>query len=361
MDRLCQYSTIIFAGNITVLLIVAISTDYWEHRYFDFSIINETVSKQRQIKADNKTMLLQPRDTRSYFYINYSRVRLHHPTTGLENGSTYEPPAYMTKVVVDCDAPTTEAPQVVFPIRTTHATILNGTNVTAPEPQWRNETGSIYFFSQYGNLFRDCDDLEGAVRIRLGLTATRVERCFSFITGSEINDRAHQNIPALVHLERSAFAFAVMCMMCFIISFIAGAYGLIIRHNFAMIVGSFAASLSGICLTIAIALFHGKCHLLHRREFMEGNYSPIKQKIESARTYHYGWSFVLAWICVVLCFVNSWVWLQKSQDLKVDINMDYSNYRHKSRLVNRSYCNQTYDTGFNDAGQLEYEAILATN
>ena len=72
---------------------------------------------------------------------------------------------------------------------------------------------------------------------------------------------------------------------------------------------------SAMALIVTIALFHGKCHLIHRREFMKGIPVPYKKLIQDSRTQEYGWSFVLAWICVVLCFVHSWVWLLKAQNI----------------------------------------------
>jgi hypothetical protein len=82
-----------------------------------------------------------------------------------------------------------------------------------------------------------------------------------------------------------------------------------------------------VSLTVAIALFHGKCHLLHRREFMAGLEIPYKKIIDAHRTHQFGWSFVLAWICVFLCFIQTWVWLRKSQDMEIR----YMTKRHRVR------------------------------
>ena len=68
-------------------------------------------------------------------------------------------------------------------------------------------------------------------------------------------------------------------------------------------------------LTICIALFHGKCHLMDRRQFLRGIRIAHRDVVSAARTHYYGWSFVLAWICVVLCFVHTWVWLVKAQQI----------------------------------------------
>lgn len=68
-------------------------------------------------------------------------------------------------------------------------------------------------------------------------------------------------------------------------------------------------------MTVSIAIFHGKCHLIHRHDFLAGIELPFKKTVEEYRDHYYGWSFVLAWICVVLCFVHTWVWLAKAQDM----------------------------------------------
>ena len=71
---------------------------------------------------------------------------------------------------------------------------------------------------------------------------------------------------------------------------------------------------SGMLLTLSIALFHGKCHILRKSELLGGYLIPYKKVINESRTYSFGWSFVLAWICVFLCFTSSFVWLYKAQD-----------------------------------------------
>ena len=97
-------------------------------------------------------------------------------------------------------------------------------------------------------------------------------------------------------------------------------------------------SFTGMSLTISIALFHGKCYLLRRREFMAGLDIPFKKIINDARIHYYGWSFVLAWICVVLCFSGAWGWLHKAQDLH---SRRFSRSRRRMRK-------QLYEYGYKD-------------
>lgn len=72
---------------------------------------------------------------------------------------------------------------------------------------------------------------------------------------------------------------------------------------------------SAMTMLVCIALFHGKNHMMRRRPFLRGHNVPLSDIIEDARMYYYGWSFVLAWICVVLCFVHTWMWLCKAQTM----------------------------------------------
>lgn len=65
---------------------------------------------------------------------------------------------------------------------------------------------------------------------------------------------------------------------------------------------------------MSIALFHGKCYILRRTELAAGNFTPLKKLINESRIYLFGWSFVVAWMCVFLCFISSFVWLYKAQD-----------------------------------------------
>ena len=149
LERICQYSTIIFAGNVTVLLIVAITTDYWEHRGFDRKeIVN-------RIGSTNRTQVVFPPDTDSYFMIRYNRItrgNVHPEPADILRGNetVYQPPAIVHKH---------------FAWHFENITVVNATNSTPAEYEIRRVKipthDAIVLFEQYGNLFRDCDDLEG--------------------------------------------------------------------------------------------------------------------------------------------------------------------------------------------------------
>ena len=53
---------------------------------------------------------------------------------------------------------------------------------------------------------------------------------------------------------------------------------------------TFSKIIAGISLTITIALFHGKCHLLHRRQFLQGYVTPFNKIVDDNRHYYFGWS-----------------------------------------------------------------------
>ena len=121
---------------------------------------------------------------------------------------------------------------------------------------------------------------------------------------------------SLLDLEVAAFVFALMALASMLVNLSAGVYGSSVKHRALLLTASFASLGAGISYTVAIALFHAKCHLIHLREFIRTEDLPYKEVIEAARTYEFGWSFVLAWICVVLSFTSAWTWLYKSQDLR---------------------------------------------
>ena len=146
MDRLCQYSTIIYSGNVCVLLIVALSTDYWEYRFFQQRVINIS------IPTSNTTQLLRPTDTDTYLLLRYfwdpDRDKFRPPTfPGTE--AHYQPPALLHRY---------------YATRTVNVTYVNSTDngtYTQQQHQTHKHEDVIVLFTEYGNLFRDCDDLEG--------------------------------------------------------------------------------------------------------------------------------------------------------------------------------------------------------
>lgn len=171
----------------------------------------------------------------------------------------------------------------------------------------------IVIFLQYGNLFRDCEDLENPVRSRLGIRQGSQKRCESFLFQEPENFIA-KNTPAVSYLELAAFACAILCLTSMLIGLISGSISECLPSHESFVVAATAPLIAAMMLTSAIGLFHGKCHLLQRQELIPGEALPFKKLFQESRTYSHGWSFVLAWICVILCLVNSFVWLNKGQN-----------------------------------------------
>lgn len=160
MDRICQYSTIIFAGNVSVLLIVAISTDYWEYRGFK---TEELIPKLK--KMHTRLKLFFPKDTNSYFVVKYY----------------WDPPPVKTSIFATTPIPKKEEivanytlvyyqPPVVLMkkieefIETEFSQQFDGKNnitVGTPVRKKRSVEDSLVLYVQYTNLFRECDILEG--------------------------------------------------------------------------------------------------------------------------------------------------------------------------------------------------------
>ena len=140
MDNICQYSTIILSGNLTVLLIVSVTTDYWEYRSFNRTALLKTLLSLKNARV------IQPRDTKSYVSLDYLlafRSNEAFDKANLTRRLHYEPPVYaklssFRKTVSNCSVVDVDS--------------------TEPECQARL---FLVFFEQYGNLYRDCDSLEG--------------------------------------------------------------------------------------------------------------------------------------------------------------------------------------------------------
>ncbi|KAL3856765.1 hypothetical protein ACJMK2_011485 [Sinanodonta woodiana] len=291
MVQICDYSSLIFAGNITVLLILALATDYWEYRSFDKDKVIQEVSEM------NDTFILEPTDTKSYFQIRYicSRKADSGQRLGLTlSESLYHPPIfvkiYRESVNITSDPPKTPGGSL-------------------PYVQYEME-----IFLQYGNLFRDCDDLESDVMFRIGLQKKRKNKCVYFHLTADKSD-VYRYAPALHHLEGAACACALLCIVAMVIGLLLGGYGLF-SYNSCLKSFQMASCLSltaGYLLTLGIALFHGKCSILKKIEILPGIDLPLKRVLNDSRIYSYGWSFSLAWICVFFCYTSSYVWLCKSQ------------------------------------------------
>lgn len=151
---ICDNGGIIFVGNTTVLLIIALMTDYWEYRGIDRDqVINA-------IETNNlKTEVVLPFDTNSYIQIRTFSNRTENRTIEnfdycIDTCFSYHAPVFVVKHLLSVmsnktsDYNSDEKESIMQ--RTDH---FNASNVL-----WKHE---INLFNQYGNLFRDCDDIEG--------------------------------------------------------------------------------------------------------------------------------------------------------------------------------------------------------
>ncbi|GAB1610685.1 hypothetical protein Ahia01_001354800 [Argonauta hians] len=289
-------SSLIYTINVTILLIIAISTDYWEYRGFDFVRLFRVVSRS------NRTKIIVPRDTDSYLQIFYFYPN-HFSNIQTAEIPTYNVTFYQSPILVR-----------KYYFNYTH----NPENyVATTEENYALDPHldmcEIVIYLQYGNLFRDCEDLENPVRERLGIKTFRDKRCESFVF-SEQEKFISENLPAVSYLEIAAFTCAILCMTSILIGLTAGSFSECLPSHESFVVAASAPLIAAMMLTCAIGLFHGKCHLLQRLELLPGESVPFKKLFQESRTYSHGWSFVLAWICVVLCLVNSFVWLNKGQN-----------------------------------------------
>jgi hypothetical protein len=135
--QICNYSSLIFAGNITVLLIVSMTTDYWEYRSFNQTMLNETLYMANQTEFD------EPIDTDSYVSLWYKRKMLPKRKDSFKKEVLYQPPIlvenYFSVTTNISESPEKKSADI-------HSDML---------------AGMVVLFEQYGNLFRDCDALEG--------------------------------------------------------------------------------------------------------------------------------------------------------------------------------------------------------
>lgn len=136
--QICNYSSLIFAGNVTVLLMVSMTTDYWEYRSF-----NQTMLKQHLHKA-NQTEFDEPVDTNSYLSLWYKRKLLPTHKDLVKKEILYQPPILVENYF------------------SVSQNISHGTKHSA-DIHSDMLAGMVVLFKQYGNLFRDCDALEGNV------------------------------------------------------------------------------------------------------------------------------------------------------------------------------------------------------
>lgn len=155
MDRVCNYSTIIFASNVTVLILVAIVTDYWQHRCFDFDfLIKEIDERNVREKRNHQTIIphhqhtnrtgySRPVDTDSYLILHhryFDDIDLDHPQWlfGQPRNYTilYEPPVLLQQHYIFTSA---GKKLVIF--------------------------DKIHLFTEYGSLFRDCLAVEGKSKL----------------------------------------------------------------------------------------------------------------------------------------------------------------------------------------------------
>ena len=146
MDRICQYSTIIFAGNMSVLLFVSIMTDYWEYRGFNQDYVIKKIAEIDEAEID----YLEHTNTCFIMRHWYNREK---PNVPINITSVNQPPAILHQY------------RYLDNVSVTHYS-FNGTHnvsVQTKEEQLFKYKDELVMYTEYGNLFRNCDDLEGRI------------------------------------------------------------------------------------------------------------------------------------------------------------------------------------------------------
>jgi hypothetical protein len=180
IDKICQYSVIILVGNLVVLQIVAIATDYWEYRSFNIDKIKPMLEKSNRTKIDD------PKDTSSYIAISYlhdDHAKFSNVDKYIGNKTDYQSPAYIRRFY---------QPQIVR------------TNVST-DVVLKEVMDLVVLFEQYGNLFRDCDNLEGK---SLGLKSST---CLTFL-GILSHEVLHSMFSSLFSLVFYVYLLLYVCL-----------------------------------------------------------------------------------------------------------------------------------------------------
>lgn len=141
-------SSLIYTINVTILLIIAISTDYWEYRGFDF------VHLFRVVSTSNRTKIIVPRDTNSYLQILYFYPN-HFPNSQTAEIPTYNVTFYQSPILVR---------KYYFNYTNTPEKYLATTEDSYVLDPYLDMC-EIVIYLQYGNLFRDCEDLESKCEV----------------------------------------------------------------------------------------------------------------------------------------------------------------------------------------------------
>ncbi|XP_046376882.2 uncharacterized protein LOC124149383 isoform X2 [Haliotis rufescens] len=282
MVAICNYSTLILSGNIVVLLIVAVTTDYWQYRGFNLDNITNYMKPLEGVDVNI------PDGTSPYKVIT-TMMSKPEKNTSLTNhvAEHYHSPMYVR----------------VFD------------NGSVDSKGHVKDVVQVFLFSQYGNLFRDCDNLTDGIRDQLKIKRIRPEKCVLFMSSQPVPTDASIRIPAALKVEVAAFCTAVLSILCLATSLAAGSLGSLSKSHRYMTIASGLALIAAIILITSIALFNGKTNLQWKGELLPGLKFPHKELILENKIHSYGWSFFLAWICVVLMFTSSFSWLYKAQYL----------------------------------------------
>ncbi len=172
---------IILASNICVLLIVSVTTDYWEYRGFQQK---EIETKVKRCQPHNSTTLIDPGDTDSYLQIQYywnPRAKRQKKPAGTKKVLHYQPPALVYKYYYVRN----------HTFNVTYYDKDDNYTEQITETRIHRWQDTIILYVQYGNLFRECDSLEGKtshdffafihINIQHVPLTTSFDKCFTII------------------------------------------------------------------------------------------------------------------------------------------------------------------------------------
>ncbi len=156
MDKVCEYSGLIFAGNISVLLFVAVTTDYWEYRGLNNTDAVATLLTLLTGSDPGAPLVITPSTSIIMRYSSHTKrwalLDVHDLEITVPNQTFIHvnTALYRNRQTEECGSPK-YATDSNFNMQDN--TVENATCASVATED------TIILYQQYGNLFRDCDNI----------------------------------------------------------------------------------------------------------------------------------------------------------------------------------------------------------
>ncbi|XP_061191135.1 uncharacterized protein LOC133199344 [Saccostrea echinata] len=174
---------------------------------------------------------------------------------------------------------------------------------------------TYYYYYQYWGLWKICDLLTDTARATMKTTGVDRKQCFNFLTDYDEESRAvSTNTKSFMGLHNSTVVCFMVTIIDLIVANFLAALGIYKKHVPVCMVAGALYCIASVFIFFGLVIFHVQHH--YEQYYCQALYD-IQDHICSSRSVSIGWPVPVAWFGLILCGMDSVLWVFLTQAMRI--------------------------------------------